>query len=116
MKLRFQADADLNRRIFLGLTRLEPSIDIQSHQAAGLHGVPDPEVLAFSAREGRMLVTHDKKTMPGHFAEFILTAHSPGVLLIPQRYPIGPAIEGLYLLWSASEAEEWENQILRLPL
>jgi len=41
---------------------------------------------------------------------------SPGVLLVPQRLPVGEAIEELVLIWAASDADEWRNRILRIPL
>ena len=46
MKLRFQADADLNQRIVAGVQRLEPAIDLQTAGHAMLEGKADPEVLA----------------------------------------------------------------------
>lgn len=77
MKVRFQADADLNQIILLAVIRREPSIDFQSAVTADLPGVEDPEVLARAARESRVLVTHDRKTMPRHFADFITGSPVP---------------------------------------
>jgi hypothetical protein len=55
--------------------------------------------------------------MPQHFGEFLQARGArPGVLLAPQYLPIGEAIEELVLIWGASDAEEWENRILRIPL
>jgi hypothetical protein len=39
-----------------------------------------------------------------------------GRLLVRQTHPIAPLIDSLVLIWSASEAEEWQNQIRFLPL
>jgi hypothetical protein len=39
-----------------------------------------------------------------------------GLLMVKQRDPIGPVIASILLIWSASEAEEWENQVGFLPL
>ncbi len=64
MKIRFQADADLKHAIVSGLLRREPMIDFQTATQAGLAGLNDLEVLRISAREGRVLVTHDNRTMP----------------------------------------------------
>ena len=47
MKVRFQADADLNQIIVKATLRLEPSIDFQTAQGAGLAGLYDPDVLRF---------------------------------------------------------------------
>jgi hypothetical protein len=116
MKVRFQADADLNQIILLATIRQEPAIDFQTAITAGLPGVADPEVLARAAKDGRVLVTHDRKTMPGHFAEFIASETSAGLLVIPQSLSVTAAVEELILIWSATEAEEWVNRISTLPL
>ncbi|MFN7948445.1 MAG: DUF5615 family PIN-like protein [Blastocatellia bacterium] len=116
MKIKFQADYDFNGEVADGLLRREAAIDLQSGHAAGLKGVPDSEVLAGAADEGRVLITHDHRTMPQHFAEFISRHESPGVFIIPQHLSISEAIEELLLIWSDSEAEEWRNCILYLPL
>lgn len=83
---------------------------------SSLANVRDPEILALAAREGRILVTHDRKTMPRHFFEFITTATSAGVLIIPQHLSVAAAVNDLLLIWYATEAEEWINQIRSLPL
>lgn len=116
MKVRFQADADLNQIILLATIRWEPAIDFQTAMAAGLSGVDDSKVLARAATDGRILVTHDRKTMPRHFAEFIAREASPGLLVIPQSLSVAAAVEDLILIWSMTEAEEWVNRISILPL
>jgi hypothetical protein len=116
MTLRFQADADLNQIILHAAIRREPALDFQTAAAAGLTGLRDPEVLASAARAGRVLITHDQKTMPQHFAAFIVHETSPGVLIIPQQLPIATAVEDLLLIWSTMDAEEWRNTIRFLPL
>jgi len=116
MKLRFQADWDLNGDIVAGVLRREPAIDFQTAFAAALWGVADPEVLARSAAAGRLLVTHDRRSMPFHFGSFVTTGASPGVLIVPQDLPVREAIEDLLLIWVCSGAEEWVNVIDYLPL
>ncbi len=115
MKVRFQADNDLRKAILRGVVRAESQIDFCSAQAARFDGVPDPEVLALSAETGRILVSHDFQTMPGHFKQFTREHVSPGVFLIRQDLPVGIAVEALLLIWEASEADEWTNRICLLP-
>ena len=92
-------------------------MDFLSANEANLEGVPDAEVLALATEQHRILVSHDFQTMPRHFSDFLQTrGYSPGVILVPQSLPIGEAIEELLLIWGASDAEEWENRILRIPL
>jgi len=116
MKIRFQADADLNQIIVLATIRREPDIDFLTADTADLAGRTDPAVLAVAAREGRVLVSHDQKTMPQHFADFIAYTSCPGVLIIPQHLSIAVAVEDLLLIWFLTEAEEWVNRIRYLPL
>jgi hypothetical protein len=116
MKVRFQADADLNQIILLATIRREPAIDFQTATLAGLSGLDDRQVLERTAREGRVLVTHDLKTMPRHFSEFIAKESSPGLLVVPQYLSVAAAVEDLILIGSATEAEEWVNRIGFLPL
>lgn len=115
-KVRFQADADLKQAIVAGTIRREADIDFNSANAAGFEGKKDEEVLAIAARDGRVLVTHDRKTMPIEFGEFILSQNSSGVLILSQNLPISEAIDALILVWEASNAEEWVNQIMSIPL
>jgi hypothetical protein len=119
VKVRYQADADLDRRIIRATCRREPSIDFQlaseTQSGKDLRGLSDDQVLAIAAQEGRILVIHDRRTMPRHFAQFIATVISPGVIVIPQRMPLGVAVDWLVAIWAASEAEEWINLIVPLP-
>lgn len=116
MKVRFQADADLNEDIVAGVVRREPGVDFQTAEEANLRGLPDPPVLALSAQENRILVTHDRRTMPRHFGDFIVNQKSSGVLIISQKVSVNVAIEELLLVWAASDADEWTNLIVDLPL
>ena len=115
MLLRFQADADFDHRIIRGLLLRDEGIDFQTSFDAKLRGVPDPEVLQRTAAMGRVLVSHDTKTMPGHFGEFLQKAASPGLILIPQRYPIGQAVDDLFLIWMTTDSADWHNTLTRLP-
>lgn len=116
MRVKFQADADLNQTILQGVIRRELSIDFRTANDAGLSGLSDPEVLEIASSDGRVLVTHDQKTMPVHFGEFIAKHSSPGVLVVPQHISVSSAIEELILIWSITELDEWINRICYLPL
>ncbi len=54
--------------------------------------------------------------MPAHFASYTADALSPGVVLLREAIAIGTAIEELILIWSASEAVEWVNRLVWIPL
>jgi hypothetical protein len=116
MRPRFLADADFNQKIVLGLLRREPTADFQTAQQGGVLGRPDSEVLAIAARENRILISHDRATMPAHFARFTESQSSPGLILVSQEIDIGTAIEDLLLIWAASTMEEWRDRIGFIPL
>lgn len=116
MKIKFQADADLNEDIVTGVLRRAPEIDFQTATEAGLQGLIDENVLAVAAREKRILVTHDRRTMPGHFAAFIENNECCGVIIVSKKLEISAAIEEIILVWAASEAEEYLNSIRHLPI
>ena len=78
----FQADADFNHKIVLGLRRREPALDFRDAHEGGVIGIPDSAVLRVAAESGRILVSHDRKTMPGHLARFIERSPSPGVIIV----------------------------------
>lgn len=116
MRVRFLADANFNQRIVAGLLLREPQIDFGLPQDLIPAGTKDPQVLELGATLGRVIVTHDVRTMPSHFQTFINEQACMGVILVPHRMTIGHAIEDLLSIWQASEAEEWINQMRRLPL
>ncbi len=115
MKVRFQADADLNEDIVTGILRREPQVDFRTATAARLRQLSDLEVLALAARDGRVLVSHDRRTMPPAFAKFLISNVSLGLLVVSQNTDLLTAIDEILLVWQASEAEEWINQICTIP-
>ena len=97
-KIRFQADADLNEDIVTGVLRREPSIDFQTAGAANLRGLNDDQVLKLAADQGRIIVTHDRRTMARHFADFITRETSPGLLIVSQKASVALVIEELIMI------------------
>jgi hypothetical protein len=92
-------------------------VDFKSAQELLAEGMQDPDVLAVAAEDGRIVVSHDVSTMPGHFRRFLSDGRSsPGLFLIPQTVSVSAGIEQLVLIWAASEAEEWQDQLVWLPL
>lgn len=116
MKIRYQADADLKQLIVKSTLRSEPTIDFQTATDANLEGLPDPEVLRQAAVQQRILVSHDQRTMPSHFAEFITKEVSAGLIIAPQHLPIPIVVEHLILIWATEEPAQWINRIIFLPL
>ena len=117
MSIRFQADNDLKRIIVDATLRREPRIDFQTAQAARLDRLDDGTVLHLAASQSRILVSHDKRAMPGALTSFIASGGtSPGVLLvIPQNASIRDVAEGLILIWTDDRANDWRNLVVKIP-
>ena len=115
--LRLAADENFRGRIVRGLRRRVPGLDLVRAQDAGLSGADDATVLEWAAREGRVLLTHDVRTLTAFAYARVRTGQPmPGVVEVGRRVPIGPAIEDLALLVEASLEGEWEGRVLYLPL
>ena len=77
----------------------------------------DTVILDWAAREGRILLTHDFKTMIGlAYGRVRQGLPMPGVFAVRQTLPAGPAIEDLLILIECSLDGEWEGQVRHLPL
>jgi uncharacterized protein with PIN domain len=81
-----------------------------------LRGAKDPDLLELAAQQDRILITHDRRTMTRHFRErLVVGKRSPGLFIVPQQSRIGEIVEWLLLVWTASQAGEWRDQIVYLP-
>lgn len=115
--LRLVADENFNGATVRGLLRAAPHLDIVTIQEVGLAGASDPEVLEWAASTGRLLLTHDVRTIPGFAKDRVEAGRlMPGVLEVSATLPIGRAIEEILLVAQCSEDGEWSDQIVRLPL
>ena len=115
--VRYLVDEDFNGRIVRGVRRRTSGLDTITLQEAGLSDASDSVVLEWAATEGRVVVSHDHRTMRAH-AEERLQAASPmaGLILVRQGDPLGEAIDDLVLMGETTSAEEWEGKIVFLPL
>ena len=95
---------------------MEPAISIVTAREAGLHAVSDPVLLDRAAADGRVLISHDKRTMLGHFRDH-LRAGKPtsGLLVVAQDAPVREVIESIVLLWSLSDPEVLRDHATHLP-
>jgi hypothetical protein len=114
---RFLANHDLNEAIVVGVLRREPAIEFHRLRDLKLEAKPDFEILDYAQQNGFLLVSHDVNTMTRHAAERVNAGLSmPGIFLSHQGDAIGTIIDDLIMIWLASDAEEWADQIVFLPL
>ena len=116
-RVKYLFDEDLNGRIVRGVRRRISDLDSRTVQEADLPEASDPAILDWAATQGRVVITHDHRTMRP-CAEDRLKAGMPmtGLILVRQTAALGQVIDDLVLVAKATTAEEWKGTILFLPL
>ena len=111
------SDENFNDDIIRGLLRRNPDLDIVRVQDVGLRGEEDPVILEWAANEGRVVLTHDAATMAYFAYERVKAGLSmPGVIEVADDLPLAQVIDDLLLMAETSEINEWEGQVIYLPL
>jgi Domain of unknown function (DUF5615) len=111
------SDENFNDDIIRGLFLRQPNLDLLRVQDVGFREVDDPAILAWAATNERILLTHDRATMPD-FAYNRLVAKElmAGMFVVNDRMPTRQAIDELLLLIDCSTQAEWKGVVLYLPL
>ncbi|NJR40959.1 MAG: DUF5615 family PIN-like protein [Leptolyngbyaceae cyanobacterium CSU_1_4] len=115
--LRLLSDENFNGDIVRGLFLRQPHLDLLRVQDVGLQEVNDPAILDWATSHKRILLTHDRATMPDFAYERLLREEQMlGVFVINDRMPVRQAIDELLLIIDCSEQAEWKGIVLYLPL
>jgi len=118
-QIRYLLDENVPHAIRDGLLRRRPEVEVIviGREIAPPLGTPDPEILCWIEREGYILITGNRSTMPQHLREHLEAGkYIPGILILPRRYTIGGVIEELLLIWEIDYPDEFQNKITYLPL
>ncbi len=111
------ADENFNGEIVRGLLLRQPDLELVRVQDVGLAGADDPDILAWAAENKRILLTHDRATMPDHAYERVAAEQEmAGVFILNDRMPVGQSIEEILLIAACSEQPEWSGRAVHLPL
>jgi predicted nuclease of predicted toxin-antitoxin system len=115
--LKLVSDENFNADILRGLFRRRPDLDVVRVQDVGLSATPDPDVLAWAAVEGRILLTHDRDTMPNFAYDRVRAGQPlPGVFLVNDLMPVGQAIDEILLAVECLTPEECKDLVRFFPL
>ncbi|MCP4524798.1 MAG: hypothetical protein GY833_02615 [Aestuariibacter sp.] len=101
------------------LLQREPKIRILTVGQSGIPplSTPDSELLIWIEEHGCLLVTKNRASMPVHLRDHLNAGrHVPGILIVPQRMAPWQVSDQLYLIWEASLPNEYQDQIVYLPL
>ena len=111
------ADENFNGHIVRGLFRRRPDLELVRVQDVGLREAEDPTILEWAAVHDRILLTHDRATMPDFAYERIAAGRPmPGVFIVNDRLALQQAIEELLFLDEWGQQDEWNNLVVYLPL
>ena len=110
------ADENFNQRILRGLRLRNSDLDLIVAQRAGLCGASDPDLLGWAAERGRIVLTHDRQTMP-RFAQVRIRAGEPmpGLIIVSDTMPVGEAIDVLFVCIECGTPQDFENLVFFLP-
>jgi hypothetical protein len=116
---RFLLDEHIPHTVQSQLLRLDAGIDVLAigQSLAPPKGIPDQDLLIWVEKTGYLLVTSNRRTIPAYIKKHLESGgHLPGILLIKRNTRLGVVIEQLYLLWKVSDAGEFQDQVLYIPL
>lgn len=114
--VRIVTDNDFNGRILRGLLRQRPGLDVVRSQDLGMAALPDPDLLAWAAANGRVVATRDRNTMVGFALSRVAAGESmAGVFVVDSTAPIARVIDTLLLIDDQSETDEWADRVEFLP-
>ena len=115
--IKFLTDEDYNNVILSGVLLRLPGLDIIRVQDVGLMNTHDSIVLARAAQEKRIVLTHDVNTLiaeaRGRVADSL---PMPGVLASAQTMAVGPIIRDIVFITENSSDDEWNNEVVFLPI
>ena len=115
--LRLVSDENFKGEILRGMLRRLPGLDIVRVQDVGLSGADDPAILEWAATADRILLTHDRETMPNFVYERVrIGTPMPGVFLVNDAMPTGQAIDELRLAIQCYSEEECKDLVTYFPL
>ena len=115
--LRLISDENFHGDIVRGLRRRLPELDLVRIQAIGLAGIDDPTLLDWANKSDRILLTHDRATMPLHAMQrFRSGLKVAGIFIADDRAAIGRVIDELALVIQCSNQKEWRDQLVYFPL
>ncbi len=118
MKIRFLLDENLPPRIEDALHKLDVQVDVKrvGDPGAPVLGTRDPDLLTYLESSQRVLVTGNRRSFPKHLAAHMAAGrHHFGIAWVRRGTRFSDLVDALYLVWVASEAEEWVDRADWLP-
>ncbi|SRR5579883_1889371 len=110
------ADENFSHRILRGIRLRVSGLDVVVAQDVGLAGKKDSTLLAWAAEQRRIVLTHDRQTIPKVAYERIRASQPvPGIIIVSDTMPIGEAVEDLTIYLECGATEDFDNLVIFLP-
>lgn len=115
--LRLALDENLHGEIYDRLRTQLPQLDVIRIQDTPIISVDDATMLEWVALQGRLLVTHDKRTITDmYYARLSKGDPIPGVFMVNDDTKIKELVEDLAIIVQITPYSEWTDKITYLPL
>jgi hypothetical protein len=118
-EIKYLLDEHVNPRLRKALKRLASDIVVWrvGDPGAPRLGTTDQKILLWCEKYCFSLVTNNRESMPIHLQEHLAAErHVPGIFTLNRNMTLVETADELILIWGASEAEEYIDQLYYLPL
>ena len=119
MPIRYLLDENVDPMYRAQLLRRQPDLVVWAVGDPGAPpvGSPDADILSWCEDHGFILITSNRKSMPGHLADHLTSGrHVPGIFTLNPDMSVGQTIDELLLIAAISDDFEYQDYIVYLPM
>ncbi len=114
--VRSLADENFHGDAIDGLLARRPEMDLVRVQDVGLAEAKDPDILTWAAANDRILLTHDKATVPTFAYDRVGRGETMPGVFVADGMTVREIIDEVLLFDAASDQTEWADRVVFLPL
>ena len=117
MSYGFLLDEHLPRWWPVAIRRRQPALDVRRVGGPGAPPLqsPDPILLDWCEANGFLLLTNNRRSMPGHLAGHLAAGrHVPGIIQVEASHDVKDLADTFALIAGASLLHEYQDRILSI--